>query len=257
MTDTIQENDRVLFNRIAAKYARKDRVLSTRAARSYQLDAGVAPVLRDKKIGTVVEIACGIGASAQYLGSRYERYVGVDHSEELIRHAQDFHRGRLGVEFMVKNVKELKAGDTPPADLVLAVGALHHFTEINLVLRSIATIAKPGSFFVAIEPQSKNPIIQFLRFVRTKIDHDYSADQHFFTGQEVRELLERHKFTDIDISYQGYFSPPFAQVIIPPQALVKYLSYFSIWLDRLCDKFLPEPLRFLSWNIIIRAKFPI
>lgn len=257
MMDAVQENDKALFDRIASQYARKDSIPSSREARAHQLEVAVAPILNGAKIDTIVEIACGIGAAAQYLEGRYERYVGVDYSLELIRHAREFHRGRSQIEFIVKNVKELTSADLPPADVVLAVGALHHFTEIDRVLSAITSVAKSGGFFVAIEPQSGNPIVQLLRGIRKKLDSGYSVNQHFFTEKEVRELLGRHNFTDINIEFEGYFSPPFAQIPIPPQIITYPLSRLASALDRWCGEHLPRFLKRLSWNIIIRARFPV
>lgn len=254
MSDTVQETDKALFDRIAKTYARKDIIPSSRDARRYLLECGVNALLQEKKIDTLTEIACGVGASAEYLKGRYARYFGVDYSQELILNAREFHQSNADVKFVVKNVKELDSTDVPPADVVLAVGALHHFTEIDLALDAVVRITKNGGYFVAVEPQSGNPIVQLLRRVRTVIDADYSAEQRFFTEIELRKLFERHGLTNIEVVYQGYFSPPFAQVPLFPQWIFSPLSRCAIHADRLCDKYLPRLLKKLSWNIVVRGR---
>jgi ubiquinone/menaquinone biosynthesis C-methylase UbiE len=253
----IEERDCDLFDRIAKDYARKDRIPSTRLAREYLLKATLEPVLKDGKLGSVVEIACGVGASARYLAGTFERYIGVDYSRELIERAREFHRHTPGsVEFIVLNVKDLSEATVAKSDCIFAIGALHHFTEIDEVMTALKKIAKPGATFVAAEPQRRNPIVQLLRYLRTTLDSGYSADQRFFSEEELREIYVRNGFKDVEFQYQGFFSPPFAQVIMKPERLSFRLSQLTVALDRLCDRYLPWPITYLSWNIIIRTKFP-
>ena len=256
MTNSIEQQDRERFDRIAGKYARKDVIPSSSHARAYQTNSAMARVLGEGRVGTLVEIACGVGASAKYLAGSYRRYVGVDYSAELIREARLFHRGAENVEFVVSNVNDLTAGSVPAADCVLAVGALHHFTEIHESLEAIKAISKPGAPFVAIEPQSANPFIQGLRTVRTKIDRGYSPDQHFFAAAELQALLAEHGFENIMLEYKFFLTPPFAEVPFRPQALSHALSRMAVAMDRRVDHHLPKSLRRLSWNLVSQAHAP-
>ncbi|MGB0579261.1 MAG: hypothetical protein ACPGVU_06115 [Limisphaerales bacterium] len=110
--------------------------------------------------------------------------------------------------------------------------------------------------FIAIEPFRGNPFIGIMRFIRTKIDKAYSADQQFFSRAELRDLLTRNEMRDIELVNQGFFTPPFAQVILPPQFLTAPLSRIATWLDRGIDCCLVPVLGLLSWNVVIRARFP-
>jgi cyclopropane fatty-acyl-phospholipid synthase-like methyltransferase len=77
-------------------------------------------LLERKKIPVLIEIGCGIGASAEYLDGHFDTYIGIDYSEEQIRYAYEAHKERAGrVSFLVKNIKELGPGDVPQADVVL------------------------------------------------------------------------------------------------------------------------------------------
>jgi cyclopropane fatty-acyl-phospholipid synthase-like methyltransferase len=212
--------------------------------------------LGTEKIPVLIEIGCGIGASAEYLDGHFDTYIGIDYSEEQIRYAHEAHKERAGrVSFLVKNIKELGTSDVPQADVVLAVGAFHHFTELEKVFSAITSVMKDGGRLIAIEPQRENPFVQLLRFIRTKIDKNYSSDQYYFTGDEFKKLLLDHGFSDVEIQYQGFFSPPFAQVALYPQAIFRPLAQCAVLLDRLCDKFLPTILKRMSWNIVARAQF--
>jgi SAM-dependent methyltransferase len=255
--DNVEKKDKELFDRIAREYARKDITPSSSCARRFQLLSAVNPFLSAvSKTGILLEAACGIGASAEYLKGRYDRYVGIDYSEKLIENARIFHKENDAAEFAVLNVKDAGTSNLPKADFVLAVGALHHFTEIDEALLSLKNAAKPGAYFVAIEPQSGNPFIQLLRFLRTKTDAGYSEDQKFFSEEELRELLARHGFKNAEFQYQGYFFPPFAQVVMRPQWIFFSLSKMAVAADKVLDRHLPSALKILSWNIVIRARFP-
>jgi len=254
-----EDKDRLLFDKIALDYAKKDKVKSTRIARKYQLMNIVKKKLFGADgLGVLVDVACGVGAPATYLLNKYNKYYGIDQSFELINQAKNFNKDLLGVKFIISNIKDLKLNDLDDcmSDTVLAVGALHHMTDLNKVLNSLKNIANSGSCFLGIEPNRSNFFIQFLRWLRAKIDKSYSGDQHYFSKKELNELFERNGFKNIQLTYQGYFSPPFAQVIIKPAWLGVFLSHLAVRLDGFLDEKMPSFLRPLSWSIIIYAEFP-
>jgi SAM-dependent methyltransferase len=255
----IEESDKGLFDKIAEKYARKDIIESSSGPRRYQLAFAVGPIFKKiPHINTIVEIACGFGASSKYLSGNYEKYIGIDYSEKLIEKAREFYRDNSKAEFIAANIKDIITSQIYPrsADIILAVGALHHMTDLDEVMKSLANMTNPGAYFIAIEPNRANPIIQAMRWIWARINPSYSKDQVFFSKRELRDLLVRHNFQNIELEYQGFFSPPFAQVIISPQFISVPLSKIAIFLDKIFDRFLPGFLKFLSWTIVVRAEFP-
>ena len=202
-SNVIEKEDQKLFGRIAEKYARKDYTKSSSIARRYQLMFAVMPVLKKLKPEiTIVDIACGVGAPAKYLKGLYQSYIGIDYSEEMIRIAQSLYPDDKDVKFIASNIKDVERLNHQ-ADLILAVGALHHMTEIDVVMESLKRIAKPGAYFVALEPQRGNPIVQLMRWLRGKIDRSYSESQRYFNRKELYDLAEtlyeegkRRKFFD-------------------------------------------------------------
>ena len=74
-----ESQDKKLFDEIAYGYSRKDSVVSSAIARKKQLFSALKPVFkRISKLGTIVDIGCGVGAPAKYLAGYYERYVGIE-----------------------------------------------------------------------------------------------------------------------------------------------------------------------------------
>ncbi len=253
--DDTESRDRRLFDSIAAEYAKKDRVRSSSIVRKYQLFRALRPVIESRgNLGTIIEIACGIGAPAHYLEGYYNRYIGIDYSKQLIAAARAYNAGNSRVSFVAANVKSITGLDLK-ADLILAIGALHHMTDHAAVFDSLKALVKPGADFVAVEPNRGNALIQLLRGLRSKLDKGYSAEQQFYLASELRELVKSGGLVDITVVPQGYFSPPMAQVIISPQLLTAPLSSLLVAIDSLMDKGQSSFNEKLSWNLIVRARF--
>ena len=251
---TREQADRDLFDRIARRYARKDVVASSSLARKSQLLTAIKPLLDESpNLGTVVDVGCGVGAPARYLTGHYERYIGVDQSEEMIEAAVAFNLNNPKAEFIARNIKSSDLQDV--ADVVLSDGALHHITELDEAMDALVRIAKPGAFLVVREPQNGNPLLQAMRWMRGIVDPSYSREQVFFSEGDLRELCSNHGVTDISVEFQGFLSTPFAQVVIHPQFLSVPLSRAAISADRWLDAYLPGPLKKLSFNIVVVGRF--
>ncbi|MCF6290514.1 MAG: class I SAM-dependent methyltransferase [Desulfobacterales bacterium] len=250
-----EEQDRALYNSIAALYCRKDVVPSSALARKDKLFFALAPVLNlGRSLGVLVEIGCGVGATATYLQGRYDRYIGIDQSEELIIKARLLNSGIPHTEFIAANIKEQ---DLEPgcADLIFAGGVFHHMTELDRVMDSLRRLARPGAFLVVIEPQNSNPALGFARFVRGLLDPSYSRDQVFFSPAFLRDLFARHGMVNVAVDFHGYFSTPFAEVIMQPQFLFKPLAERAVAVDHRLARSLPPRLRRMSFNVVVSGRF--
>ena len=251
-----ERRDRDLFNRIAVGYARKDTVKSSSLARRYLLEEALAPLLTDAQdLGTVLDVGCGVGAPALHLRGRYRRYIGVDQSAELIAAARRFNAGNADATFIVGNAKEVDLVGRR-VDLVLVLGALHHMTEPDRVIDRLVALAAPGARLVMVEPSSANPAVQALRLIRGLLDPAYSREQHFFARRELQHLVAHHGLAEVEVAYLGYLTPPFAQVVVPFDRLATRLSRLAVRLDATLHRRLPGPLRFLAWDLVVRARFP-
>jgi ubiquinone/menaquinone biosynthesis C-methylase UbiE len=254
--DSHESKDRALFDGICAHYRRKDEIASTRIAREGMVQRLMAPVIAAHGgLGTVVEIGCGVGATARYLQGQYERYIGIDYSEAMIDAARAFNAGLPNVSFIAANVKQMPL-ETASADTMLMIGALHHMTELDEVIAELGRVAKPGATFVTLEPQRGNPLIQALRWLRAKLDPHFSEDQHYFTRAEIRSLLEDNGLERVDVRYFSLLAQPLAQVVLNPQALTVPLSRLSLTLDPILERLLPGEFGRLAWLVASYANFP-
>lgn len=252
---TREKRDLELFDKIACKYAKKDATTSSSIARRSQILSALTLILYHKpNLGTIVDIGCGIGAAAKYLDGHYERYIGIDQSEKMVEAAVIFNKDNPRVEFLAKNIK---AKDLPEniADTVLCVGALHHMTDLDCAMESIARIAKPGAYIAAIEPQRGNPLVQAMRRVRSLLDVTYSSEQVYFSEKELRDIFTKHGITEVLFDYQGFFTPPFAQVVMNPQRIFGPISRLAIKTDFWLNAHLPFFFKKLSFNIVVWGRF--
>jgi 2-polyprenyl-3-methyl-5-hydroxy-6-metoxy-1,4-benzoquinol methylase len=243
--------DKELFDKIANHYAKKDFYLVSREVRKFQIDSLmelIYPVLLEKKFNKVMEIGCGNGANSVYLNSYYNSYCGIDFSKELIKIAKHCY-GNEKSDFFCSDIKDLDKNKK--YDLIVCVGVLHHLQDLKEYLKNIREIGHDNSLYAFLEPLAENPIIQFLRYIRKRIDPAYSKSQIFFKIAELKKTFSETGFEITTCKYTGYFTPPFAQVILKPSFLFYPLVKILILLDRLLQNHIPN--RF-SWNISFIAK---
>lgn len=253
----IEKKDQELFNNIAYQYARKDKVKSSIIARRSQILTAIKSIQKkNEKIGLIIDVGCGIGATANYLNGYYDEYIGIDQSEELISIAKQMSYG-ANAGFVNLNVKDISSDQFSgrKADLIIMIGALHHMTEFDKVFNTIKNVTKPGTKFLALEPQNGNPFVQILRRIRKHLDPSYSKEQVFFSPDAIRNILTSNGISVSGIRYQGYFVPIFAQIILKPQIIAVPLSIFAVNLDAVIERYLPNFLKKLSWNLIVYGEF--
>jgi len=248
---TEQSNqDQERFNRIASDYLRKDILPAHRLARINRLEQTLSILPVSGKID-ILEVGCGTGFSAEYLSGRYNRYLGIDYSQELIKYANKYNR-RDDVEFYATDIKELKTSDQ--FDLVLMIGVLHHVPSIPVFMASALKFLKPLGWVVANEPNQENPAVRVLRMIRKKVDSHYSPSQISFNRSQLIEIFEGSGLAMIKTRPQGIFSTPFAEMIMPLQKVTTLLSHYACLFDKILEKKSFEAIWYMSWNIIIAGR---
>jgi len=247
-----EQRDRELFNVHAQAYSLKDLYRPSALARERRLRATLAVLPLDTNV-RVLEVGCGAGFSARYLEGLYSEFVGIDYAENLIACAQEYN-GTDRAHFLAVHAKEYRPDQA--FDVVLMVGVLHHFDEIEKTLRDILTLVKPGGWILANEPQGGNVLIQGARKVRSWVDSAYSPEQTQFTPEALGGLFHGVGLHDIRIVPQGLFSTPFAEVMLKPETFFLPLSKGCIAMDRWAERVLGRYLSSISWNVIAAGRRP-
>lgn len=243
--------DREHFDRIAASYTRKDESRSSRVARRHRLvatlDAIDAPPLPN-----VLEVGCGAGYAVEYTPFEFGRYVGIDHSQELVSVAADRH-GKPGVEFHAGRVQDL--AEPGSFDVVFVIGVLHHLEDVGTALERMVAALRPGGWLVVNEPQPGNPVVSAARRVRKRVDKTYSADQVEFRSNELVSMFQAAGLDAVDVRPQGYLSTPFAEVPLPLGAVTSLVARAAVRSDRAIER--RRLAARLAWNCIARGRRPM
>jgi SAM-dependent methyltransferase len=248
-----QQRDIALFDRIAADYGRKDLLPASRQARALR-QRRTLRLVPDTATLHVLEIGCGAGFGADYLAGRCASYTGIDYSAQLIALAQARHAHTPRVTFAVANAKDFRP--ERPFDLAFLIGVLHHVDNMPAALAQARDLLAPGGWLVINEPQPGNPLVRLLRRLRKRADDHYSEDQRELAEAELRTLFTSAGFTDLRLRGQGFFSTPFAEVVMPCQPLARLASALACALDPWVEG-LPQPLlRGLCWNLIAAGRKP-
>lgn len=243
--------DQELFDGIAENYAEKDFYKVTKTVRNFQIESLMKLIDNygsDVKFNDIIEIGCGNGANSVYLRKYYSKYTGMDFSSELINIADKYYKNEKAF-FFTGDIKDLGCGKK--YDLIVGVGVLHHLPDLKEYLDHIFGLGDENSVFAFLEPQADNPAIQFLRFIRKKTDPAYSKTQVFFKRSDLSNAFSEAGLEVIKFQYTGYFTPPFAQVIMKPSWLFLPVVKSLILLDRFIQNKLPNRL---AWNLSFIAK---
>jgi SAM-dependent methyltransferase len=243
------ESDRELFDSIAERYSAKDLSASSRLARRRRLEQTIATV-PGERFERVLEVGCGAGFGAEYLRGRFDRYVGIDHSQRLIDVAREKNSGE-GVRFEATSIDAFE-----PAldfDLIFMIGVLHHLEMPSRSLKTMVRWLRPGGHLVANEPQSANPLIRVARRTRVRFDSTYSSDQDEFSADDLHSLFRGASLEKIEITAQGFFSTPFAEVVLRPYRIMVPLVRAACAIDGILEKGNRSWTRKLSWNLTIRG----
>lgn len=239
-----EDNDRRLFEDIAAAYAAKDTIQSARVARAHRAKRTMAAIGYARNL---LEVGCGAGYAPTYLDGAFETYTGIDYSENLIALAQHFN-GSPNRRFVAGNARDFK-NDTQ-FDAIIMIGVLHHMDRPLETLQHLVNILAPGGTLVVNEPQGANPVIRWARAMRMRINNEYSDEQEQYMEAELRSMLEAVGLTSVKITPQGLFSTPFAEVPMPVQAFSRIASNVACRLDGILESTAQPLLRSLSWNLI-------
>lgn len=245
------DQDKSLFNTIAAEYARKD----LHAAASIARRARLIQSLSGLHLGAdarILEIGSGAGFAAQYLEGNYQHYTGLDYADELISYAEHYNAGPQR-SFLCADAFTHEA--TQPYDMIFAIGVLHHIEHYEDLLRHLTRQLVPGGYLMVNEPHPLNPVISGMRQWRKRNDDAYSADQEELAPELISRAFASAGLTEIDSFAQGFAATPFAEVPLNPTWLTTPLAQLSAGIDGLLSRILPRRLALrLSWNVVVTGR---
>jgi SAM-dependent methyltransferase len=156
--------------------------------------------------GFILDLGCGYGMAAHWLAySRLDRQVlGVDYDADKIRVAQ---RSAAAVDRVRFEHGDLLTCPLPACDVVLLFDVLHYWTadKQEFILARARQALRPGGRLVlrdAAKAESKeHEHVTFWERFATGIGHNKTVEGlHFQSAAELRAMLTRAGFTDIQIT---------------------------------------------------------
>jgi SAM-dependent methyltransferase len=140
--------------------------------------------IRDPAPGRVLEVGCGWGELAEWIGrDTGAEVVAVDLSPRMVELARE-----RGVDARIADVQELPFADGE-FDLVVAAWMLYHVPDIDLALAEIARVLRPGGRLVAIT-NSRTHLLELRELVE-------SGPSTLSFSRESGESYLRRRFDDI------------------------------------------------------------
>ena len=186
----------------------------------------------------VLEVGCGTGMFTEMWASSGAEILAVDLASELIERARARQIGGQ-VRFAAKPFK--KCDSEGPFDAIVGSSILHHL-EIRPALRRLHQLLKPGGRMAFAEPNMLNPQVCLTKNVPwTKKAMGDSPDETAFVGLQLKSLLRKAGFRQIEVSAFDFLHPS------TPLVLIEAVSRVGRVLERV------PGIRSIAGSLIISA----
>lgn len=180
------------FQKVVGAYAWRDRVLQKFVTKSIPPN------------GKLIDIGCGTAEAVKFLPKGVE-YIGFDRNPDYIKKAQQrfghlnavFHCEELSTSYLVKG---------SPADVVLALGIIHHLDDaqtINLLKLAKKLLGKSG-FLLTLDPVFDSQQSSFAKYIISK-DRGTAVRMELAYKELALQVFSRVEvFVDPDPLYVPY-----------------------------------------------------
>ena len=183
-----------------------------------------------EKAVSLLDLGCGSGLYFPALVDKAEQITGVDISSGMIKAAQEL------VDAKAYDTISLKVGTSSylefpdeSFDSIMAFDVLHHVEDIDLTMREINRVLKPGGKFVSIEPNVLNPIVFLVHLIPEEERGAIVRNYPWY----IKGLLEKH-IGKARSQYINHVTAPNSKVMLTGIKMLKFftsiwpLSYFTI-----------------------------
>ena len=181
------------------------RLRASRRARLIVAGAGLASGKR------VLEIGCGTGMFTEIFAASGATILAVDISPELLDKAR-LRRLPARVTFLERRFEDCDV--VGPFDAVIGSSILHHL-EVDVAIRHIRRLLKPGGRLSFAEPNMLNPQVYLeRRFSHLPMFSHISPDETAFVRWDLARRLRQAGFDAVSISPFDWLHPSTPEPLI-------------------------------------------
>jgi SAM-dependent methyltransferase len=209
------------------------RARADRRARLFIATGRIGPGAR------VLELGCGTGEFTRRVAPSGAEVVALDISGDLLVKA----RAKVGAQarFARGNAEVLPFRDGA-FDVVYGCSILHHLT-VEVALREVRRVLRPGGRLVFSEPNLANPqVLLMFKCDALKPWFGVSPDEMGFTRRTITRVLRRIDFRRFAVTYFDFLHPAIPAPLLP-------------FLEPVAERFERVPLvRAISGSMLIHAE---
>ncbi|HEY0866848.1 MAG TPA: class I SAM-dependent methyltransferase [Fimbriimonas sp.] len=212
--------------------------------------------LGDLKEARILDLGCFSGNELSlYMAENAAEYVGIDLSQKAIDELNEKLRER-GLKNARAIAQDFLTNDFPDGcfTVVYAYSVLHHFRDIEVLLKELHRILAPGGIVISTDPMQTEP---FNRVARTlyrplQTDRDWEWPFKFSTFRTIQKYFEISKVQGLQgIAKWGY---PL-QVVPGLGGLGRAISRKGLDFDNRHATRLGIPF-YLCWHVSMRLQKP-
>lgn len=206
-------------------------------------------LLRECRGKRILEYGCGLGSYAFFLAKKGSEVTGIDISKVAIEQA----KAKAIEEDMVDKttflVMDAEATDFADEsfDIICGTGILHHL-DLNVAVKELARVLKPGGKAIFIEPLGYNPAINLYRAMTPNMR---TPDEHPLLRKDL--ALTKCYFQKVETEFFHLLS----LLAIPFRNTPKFHGLVRLLdkVDAMIFKLLPV-VKLLAWTIVITVSQP-
>jgi SAM-dependent methyltransferase len=168
--------------------------------------------------GRVLEIGCGRGEIARFVGSATDMQVlGIDRAQSFVANARAA-TVQSNVRFETADFTEPGALDDHDFNYIIGNGILHHlYYSLDASLRAIHDLLDQNGRIMFLEPNLHNPYV-FLIFKQRRLRRiaRLEPDEMAFSRAFITQHLRDSGFRDIEVEYRDFLLPGVPDWLIQP-----------------------------------------
>ncbi len=202
--------------------------------------------IKNKRLQTVYDIACGDGYGTKILSSAAKEVVGIDGKSSFISYAKKNNNGK-NISYHIFDIEHADLS-LPKAAGIVCFETLEHLQDGDRFIKNLSKCLSEGGYLLLSTPNAQ--LEPKKHGVSKNIYH-----KHIYYRQELIELLERNGFTIV-----SFYGQPITNLLLHHAKLLvealNKLTQQSSFLFVLFARLVASPVRVLlpkSYSFIVVA----